>query len=238
MPAPGEDEPQLLRAHGRVAPGLVEDAWSPPAIPSSPSRSTLADDNQILHLDIPALGVDGVLPIDHRPARPEPGRADLSPHAKTSSSSSRPPRRAIPNRPGAAFGAEGLSLTFHKRHLSWPATVAPHGIPCPLVGRDIETVARRRPGAQRLPLRSSRATPSPRSASRTSTTRTARSASPSPTRRSTSTSPQIRTAAPDIGSGGRPSPPPVATAVAHLPASQWPPGITPRGGGAWARGPS
>ena len=40
---------------------------------------------------------------------------------------------------------------------------------------------------------------------------------------------------PDIGSGGRPSPPPVATAVAHLPASQWPPGLTPRGGSLGAR---
>ena len=40
---------------------------------------------------------------------------------------------------------------------------------------------------------------------------------------------------PDIGSGGRPSPPPVATAVAHLPASQGPPGLTPRGGSLGAR---
>ena len=108
--------------------------WSPPAIPSSPSRSTLADDNQILHLDIPALGVDGVLPIDHRPARPEPGRADLSPHAKTSSSSSRPPRRAIPNRPGAAFGAEVLSLTFHKRHLSCRRPLRRTAYPAPSSG--------------------------------------------------------------------------------------------------------
>ena len=58
-PPPARTNPATSRTRTRRA-RTRRGRWSPPAIPSSPSRSTLADDNQILRLDIPALGVDGV----------------------------------------------------------------------------------------------------------------------------------------------------------------------------------
>ena len=57
MPAPGENKPSYF-AHGRVAPELVETLFAASDSLFAITPWTLADDNQILRLDIPALGVD------------------------------------------------------------------------------------------------------------------------------------------------------------------------------------
>ena len=99
---------ELEQLHARTRRGR----WSPPAIPSSPSRSTLADDNQILRLDIPALGVDGVcLSIIGQLGQSRGvliflSREDFKQFIEAAAKSDT-------EQPGAAFGAEVLSLTFH-----------------------------------------------------------------------------------------------------------------------------
>ena len=224
MPAPGDDEPSYF-AHGRVSADIVEMLFITSGALFAITPWTLADENQILRMDIPALGVDGAcLSIigqlgQSRGVLIFPSRHAFEQFLEAAANSD-------PEQPRAAFGAGVLSLTFHNAtHLppamrreamqhGWPvespdayplvAHRDPDGIPHPLVERDVETVA-----ACALALRAFltkhaaifKADPFPRSASRTSTTRTARSASPSPTRRSTSstsTNPRTRNATPDV----------------------------------------
>ena len=122
--------------------------------------------------------------------------------------------KSDPEQPGAAFGADVLSLTFHNA-TPIAGDDAPRGDAAPLARR-------RRSRAQRLPpkarcdLQGRHLRTGLRVAYFDDEDREVRFAAP--TRRSTSstsTRPRIRTAAPDIGSGGRPSPPPVRNGGAH-----------------------
>ena len=174
-------------------------------------------------MDIPALGVDGAcLSIigqlgQSRGVLIFHSRKDFEQFLKAAANGN-------PEQPGAAFGADVLSLTFHNATQLPPAmrreamqngwsvnspdaypVVArrdPAGIPQPLVERDVDTVAATALALSAfLPKHAAIFKAGTfRSASRTSTTRTARSASPSPAGRSTSSTsmdPPIRKATPE-----------------------------------------
>ena len=161
MPAPGDDEPSYF-AHGRVSADIVEMLFITSGALFAITPWTLADENQILRMDIPALGVDGAcLSIigqlgQSRGVLIFPSRHAFEQFLEAAANSD-------PEQPRAAFGAGVLSLTFHNAtHLppamrreamqhGWPvespdayplvAHRDPDGIPHPLVERDVETVA-------------------------------------------------------------------------------------------------
>ena len=160
MPAPGDDEPSHF-AHGRISPDVVEMLFTASTSLFAITPWSRADDNQILRMDIPALGVDGAcLSIigqlgQSRGVLIFPSREDFEQFLEAAANSD-------PEQPGAAFGADVLSLTFHNATQLPPAmrreamqngwsvnspdaypVVArrdPGGIPRPLVERDVETV--------------------------------------------------------------------------------------------------
>ena len=162
MPVPGEDEPSYF-AHGRVCPDAVELLFTASGFLFAVTPWDIADDNQLLRMDIPALGIDGAcLSIigqlgQSRGVLIFPSRKDFERFLEAAANSD-------PEQPGpGAFGAEVLSLTFHNAtqlppamrreamHNGWPvdspdaypvvARRDPDGIPRPLVDRDVETVA-------------------------------------------------------------------------------------------------
>ena len=161
MPAPGDDEPSYF-AHGRVSADIVEMLFITSGALFAITPWTLADENQILRMDIPALGVDGAcLSIIGQLGQSLgvlifPSRHAFEQFLEAAANSD-------PKQPRAAFGAGVLSLTFHNAtHLppamrreamqhGWPvespdayplvAHRGPDGIPHPLVERDVETVA-------------------------------------------------------------------------------------------------
>ena len=58
MPAPSEDEPSYF-AHGRISPNAVDMLFTASGFLFAITPWSLADDNQILRMNIPALGIDG-----------------------------------------------------------------------------------------------------------------------------------------------------------------------------------
>ena len=162
MPAPSEDEPSYF-AHGRISPNAVDMLFTASGFLFAITPWSLADDNQILRMNIPVLGIDGAcLSVigqlgQSRGVLILPSRDDFERFLKAAANSD-------PEQPGpGAFGAEVLSLTFHNAtqlppamrreamHNGWPgdspdaypvvARRDPDGVPRPLVERDVETVA-------------------------------------------------------------------------------------------------
>ena len=162
MPATDEDQPSYF-ASGRVSSDAVEMLFTASASLFAITPWSLADDNQIVRMDIPALGVDGAcLSIigqlgQSRGVLIFPAREDFEQFLEAAA-------RTDPEQHDAGvFGAEVLSLTFHNatqlpppmrreamQH-HWPvnspeaypivARRDPDGIPRTLVERDVETVA-------------------------------------------------------------------------------------------------
>ena len=143
MPAPSEDEPSYF-AHGRISPNAVDMLFTASGFLFAITPWSLADDNQILRMNIPVLGIDGAcLSVigqlgQSRGVLILPSRDDFERFLKAAANSD-------PEQPGpGAFGAEVLSLTFHNA-TQLPPGDAPRG--------DAQRLARRQP--RRLPRRCS-----------------------------------------------------------------------------------
>ena len=218
----------------------------PPAIPSSPSPpGPSPDDNQILHLDIPTLGVNGVCLL----IMDSSARAGAWSFFSFTRGLRTVPQGRREERPGTArrrLRRRGHPLSPSTTRPQLPGDDAypvvarrdPGGIPRPLGGRDVETGgAAARALSAFLPKHAaifkadsfahgceSYFDDENRSPARCATS-------------STSTTPRIRIAAPDHRVRRKPSSPPSQRRSRTCPASQRPPGLTPRAGSSGARAP-